>query len=578
MHGRLCCPSPTHKPTHGSTASMLTVVCDKKEKITSMKIFVLLILTCFAYTSTVGQITLSASQIKLLDSIAIQDVPANAPGIATAIIQNGEVIYEKYAGYADLTNNTLIKNSTRFNIASNGKQFTALAILSLIDKKQIRLSDDIRKWFPNLYPTIKEKITVQYLLNHASGIRDCYDLWSLQGYTWWEKSFNNNDVLTLIEQQSDLNFKPNTKYLYSNTNYIILALLVEKVSKKSFVEYTNEMFKQLNMPNTSFEGDFTKIRGQIARSYFNFGTWTTYDWIWNVCGDGNIFSTLEDQVQWEKLVQGKSNTTFNRKTILQSQQIIKGSKFNNYGYGLEFGKYKNLQYSFHEGATGAWKATVIRFPQKNISFVTLTNTGKSIPYNQTRQMADVIFDLKSENAYLVTKPTSIGKLVSEDGILGTYLTENDFAFTFDKKEDKIFLKRVGRNDVELEREADNIFHQKFDPAFKQEFTTNLNGEMQVTAYYTNHSPYTLTKSENIRKDFNFIKINGDYFNKETNTTINVNYLNGEFYEITLGMEYKTKGLLVSNTKMLVDFYSLEFREEELLLNGERIKQVKYKRK
>jgi CubicO group peptidase (beta-lactamase class C family) len=537
----------------------------------------LLLSVCFVSNGQT-QIGLTPKQISLLDSIATQDVPKNAPGIATAIIQDGKVIYEKYAGYADLKENTLIKNSTRFNIASNGKQFTALAVLTLIEKDNLKLSDDIRKWFPTLFPNIKENITLQSLLNHTSGIRDCYDLWSLQGYTWWEKSFNNNDVLALIEKQSDLNFQPDTKYLYSNTNYILLALLVEKVSNKSFVEYTNEMFRQLNMPNTSFESDFTKIRGQIARAYFNFDTWTTYKWIWNVCGDGNIFSSLEDQIQWEKLVQGKGTSPFNKKILVQSQQIIEGSKFNNYGYGLEFGKYKELEYTFHEGATGAWKATVIRFPQKNLSILTLTNTGKSTPNTQTRQMADIILELKPVEAYLVTKPASIGKYVSENEILGTYLTESDFAFTFEKKDNKVFLKRVGRNDVELEREADNIFHQKFDPAFKQEFTTNSKGEKQITAYYINHSPYSLTKVNQIVEGYDFKSINGDYVNSETNTILRLKYMDGMSYKIKLGKSYKTKGMLVSNTKMLVDSYSLELRNGALFLNGERMKEVKYVRK
>ncbi len=543
-----------------------------------MRILLLNFLLIISLASNGQTQTLTPKQIELLDSIATQDVPKNAPGIATAIIQNGKVIYEKYAGFADLTDSTLIKNYSRFNIASNGKQFTALAILTLVDKKKLKLSDDIRKWFPSLYPNIKEKITIQYLLNHTSGIRDCYDLWSLQGYTWWEKSYNNNDVLNLLEKQSDLNFKPDTKYLYSNTNYILLALIVEKVSKKSFTDYTNEMFKQLNMPDTSFEDDFTKIHGQIARAYFNFDTWTTYNWIWNVVGDGNIFSTLEDQIQWEKLVQGKGNSAFNNKIIAESQKLIEGSKFSIYGYGLEFGKYKDLSYRFHEGATGAWKATTIRFAKSNISIVTLTNTGKSIPYNQTRQMADVFFDLKSEETFLVTKPTSVGRYISEDEILGTYLTENDFAFTFDIIDNKIFLKRVGRNDVELEREADNIFHQKFDPAFRQEFTKNSKGEMQVTAYYINHSPYSLTKVNKIENGFDFKSINGDYVNSETNTTLNIKYLEGMDYEITFRKDYKTKGLLVSTHKMLVDFYSLEVQNGELLLNGERMKKVKYVRK
>ena len=542
-----------------------------------MKLFILSIIIILTSTIVSGQ-TLDVNKIKLLDSIATQDVPENAPGIATAIIHDGEVIYYKLAGFSDLSDSTIITEKTRFNIASNGKQFTALAILSLIEKKKLNLSHDIRNWFTNLYPDIQESITVQDLINHTSGIRDCYDLWSLQGYTWWEHSFDNQDVLKLIEKQSALNFTPGTNFLYSNTNYILLALLVERVIGKSFVEYTNEIFRQLNMPNTSFECDHTKIRGPIARAYFNFGTWTTFDWQWNACGDGNIFSTLEDQIQWEKLVQGEGKSSFNRNLILQSQQTIPNSNFENYGYGLEFGKYKNLEYAFHEGATGAWKATVIRFPQRNLAMVTLTNTGKSISYNQTRQMADVILNLKPTATYIKTKPESIGAFVSEDEIVGTYLTESDFAFNFVKKDNQIFLKRIGRNDVELEREADNIFHQKYDPDFKQEFTTNPAGQMQVTAYYVNHAPYSLTKVENIKDTFDFNSLSGEYFNPETNTTIALNFKEGVDYEVVFRGDYQTTGILISENKLLVDFYSLTLDGDNLILNGERIKQVKFLKK
>lgn len=551
-------------------------------KHTKMKILTIVIFTIISYTSVLGQTALTVKQIKLLDSIAIQDVPKNAPGIATAIIKDGKVIYEKYAGYADLTDSTLIKNSTRFNIASNGKQFTALAILTLVDKKKIKLSDDIRKWFPKLYPNIKDKITIQNLLNHTSGIRDCYDLWSLQGYTWWEKSFDINDVLNLIEKQSDLNFKPGTKYLYSNTNYILLALLIEKLTNKTFVEYTNEMFRQLNMPNTSFESDYKNIRGHIARAYFNFGTWTTYNWIWNVVGDGNIFSTLEDQIQWEKTIKGYEISEIKHSIIQKSQELVNQDINDNYGFGLEFGKYKSLSYQFHEGATGAWKATVIRFPIDSISMLTLTNSGKSIPSMQTRQMADVIFDLKNDKEYLVTKPAKIGSYVSEDEIIGTYITQNNFTFEFLKKDDgKLYLKRIGRNDVELVREADNVFNQKFDKDFKQEFTKNENGEMEVTAYYVNHSPYTLTRKKSDWENYDYQALNGKYNNSETDVNIKISHLSNKDYKVLI-VDQENTGLLISPTKLMVNNYVLEFDTEAkkiktLSLNSDRIQNVNFER-
>ncbi|WP_297337878.1 serine hydrolase domain-containing protein [Algoriphagus sp.] len=542
-----------------------------------MKVILVFLFSLLHLSLLRAQSGLPPDIIQKLDSISRQDVPAKAPGIATAIIRNGVVIYEKYAGIADFADSSLIGKSTRFNIASNGKQFTALAILSLVSAGKIKLDDDIRSFFPNLFPQVKTALTVKMLLNHTSGIRDCYDLWSLQGYTWWKESFDNKDVLQLIISQQDLNFEPDTAYGYSNSNYILLALIVEKVSGITFKEFTDEMFQKLNMTNTAFESDHRHRAGPIARAYFNFDTWTTSDWIWEVCGDGNLFTTLEDQIQWEKLIHRQGDSSLPKKLILQSQESIPGSKFKNYGYGLEFGQYMGLDYTFHEGATGAWKATVIRFPERNYSFITLTNTGKSIPSSQTRQLVDAVFKLNSVKNNLVTKPDRVGEYVSEEELQGTYLTEDDFAFTFEMREGKIFLIREGRNEVELERESANIFHQKFDPAFKQEFTNDANGEKQVTAYYINHAPYTLKKTQPIRMGFDPKTMEGEYHNAETKVKIRIDHVGGINYAVTFRGENEIPGLLVSEKKLLVGPYSLEFEETNLLLHGDRIKRVRFER-
>jgi CubicO group peptidase (beta-lactamase class C family) len=542
----------------------------------------MIILLLFIAGNVFGQTKFSENQLKKLDSIATQDVPKNAPGIATAIIKEGNLIYEKYAGIADFKDSLKIDKNTRFNIASNGKQFTALAILTLEDENKIKLSDDIRQYLPELYPKIKAKITIGNLLNHTSGIRDVYDLWSLKGITWWEQSFDNNDVLELVKKQAELNFEPSTKYLYSNTNYILLATIVEKISGKPFKEYTDGIFQKLNMTNTSFEADYSQIDGKIARAYFNFDTWTTYDWIWNVVGDGNIFSTLTDQIQWEKTIQGYGNSEINHNIIQKSQELVNQDINDNYGFGLEFGDYKNLSYKFHEGATGAWKATVIRFPKDSISMLTLTNTGKSIPSMQTRQMADVVFDLKNNKEYLVTKPAKIGIYVSEDEIIGTYITPNNFTFEFLKKDDnKLYLKRIGRNDVELIREADNVFNQKFDKDFKQEFIQNDSGEMEVTAYYVSHSPYTLTRKKSDWENYDYQALNGKYNNLETDVNIEISHLTNKDYKVLIG-EQENSGLLIAPTKLMVNNYVLEFEKESknvktLSLNSDRIRGVNFER-
>lgn len=544
-------------------------------------LLMLLLICCYSVSPAQTENTYTLNQIKRLDSIATQDVPKGAPGIATGIVNNGKIVYERVAGYANLVDSTLITRNTRFNIASNGKQFTALAILVLIDEKKISLTDDIRKYLPTIYPRQNSKITVENLLNHTSGIRDVYDLWSLKGLTWWEHSFTNKDALELIEKQQELNFDPGSKYSYSNTNYILLTAIIEKVTGISFVAYTNDLFKKLNMPNTSFEDNYKKIRGPLAKAYFNFNKWTTYNWIWNACGDGNIFSTLADQLQWEQILQGSTDNNIKRQILERSQQLTDNSTIKNYGYGLEFGTYKGLDYKFHEGATGAWKATVTRFPNKETSIITLTNTGKSTPNTQTRQMADVIFNLNADATYVITKPDKVGSFVSDEDMIGIYLTEDNFTFQFEKREGNLYLKRIGRNDVQLEREADNILHQTYDPDFKQEFNRNEKGEMTVTAYYTSHSPYTLTKSNSDWTGYNYQALNGKFINSETNVTIKIKFVGDKSYDIKAGSQRSTKGLLISPTKLLVDNYVLDIDNASapkmFLLSADRIERVKFLR-
>lgn len=544
----------------------------------------LLALLLTGYFVSVGQAQdyFTPTQVNRLDSIATQDVPKGAPGIATGIVSNGNIVYEKVAGFADLKDSTLITRDTRFNIASNGKQFTAIAILVLIDEKKINLTDDIRKYLPTIYPKLNLKVTIENLLNHTSGIRDVYDLWSLKGLTWWKYTFSNKDVLELIEKQQELNFNPGSKYLYSNTNYILLTAVIEKVMGKSFVAYTNDLFKKLNMPNTSFEDNYKTIRGPIAKAYFNFNTWETYNWIWNVCGDGNIFSTLADQLQWEQILQAKTDNNIKRQIIERSQQLTDNSTIKNYGYGLEFGTYKGLNYKFHEGATGAWKATITRFPSKETSIITLTNTGKSTPNTQTRQMADVVFNLNNDATYIITKPDKVGSFVSDEDMIGIYLTEDNYNFQFEKRDGILYLKRIGRNDVKLEREADNILHQTYDPNFKQEFKRNDKGEMTVTAYYTSHPPYTLTKSISDLTGFKYQSLNGKFINSETNVTVKIKFAGEKSYDIKVGSQKSTKGLLISPTKLLVDNFVLEIenmytRPKMLLLDAGRIERVKFLR-
>lgn len=526
---------------------------------------------------------ITSKQRAQLDKFTVQDVPKGAPGVAVGILKSGKVIYTHYAGFANLQDSIRIGKTSRFNIASNGKQFTAFAILTLAEKNKLSLEDDIRKYLPNLYKDIKQPIKIKQLLNHSAGIRDVYSLWNLQGYTWWEQKFGNTDALQLLAQQQELNFLPGTNYSYSNSNYIVLTEIVAKVMGISFVAYTNQLFKDLGMPNTSFVDDYTNIQAPIAKPYFNFETWQTYDWTCNIHGDGNIFTTLEDQLQWEKLLYTKESNVFSKALLAKSQEVIANTNIDNYGFGLEFGTHKGIPYKFHAGGTGAWKAITLRFPEQDFAIVTMINSGKIDPMAQALQFADVLLNKTDEKESFAIVPAKVGAQVSHQDILGIYRTKSGYIMKFEEREGKLYMIREGRNDILLQREAANIFNEVNDPPFKQEFTKNAEGIMQITAYYPTVAPFTLTRIESDLSTFNFKKLNGAYQNSETNTEFAIKHVEADTYEVTMGGE-QLKALLIKKDEILVNGYNLRFEKDkqgnidEIFVSANRMYNVRYVRK
>lgn len=546
-----------------------------------MRTVFVLLLGLFCASGFGQSVILSDSLRQNLQNIALADVPADAPGIAVAVVADGQVLFQQTGGYASLTDSTLITPETRFNIASNGKQFTALAVLWLEDTVKLSLQEDIRTYFPELYDGISSPITIEHLLTHRSGIRDVYDLWSLQSITWWKQTYDNQDVLDLLGRQEELNFKPGTAYSYSNSNYILLAETIAKVTGKTFVEVTDDLFAKLGMTSTSFVDDHTRIAEPIALPYFNFGTWSKYDWIWNVFGDGNLFASLEDLIRWEQIVQDPAMVDFPSRIIQKSLQLPGDPANSTYGYGLEFDIYRGMDYVFHEGATGAWKASMVRFPEKKLAFLTLTNSGKTIPYSQNRAMVDAVLGLGDQAKAFATEPSAPGTYVSQEQVLGTYLDEGSSVFQLIEEEGDLYLRRYGRNDIKLVREADNIFHQWNDPDFKQEFTANAEGEMEVTAYYWSHAPYTLTRPNVDWIGFEANSLNGTYYNPETGVTMQVEHQEDYQYKVVRG-DRESAGILITPTKMIVNNYRLQWPDpgqsiDHFLLSGDRIGQVRFTR-
>ncbi len=511
----------------------------------------LLIFTILLLTTKVQSQSFNQELTNKLDLQIEKYVEGISPGIAVGIVQNGAIVYEKYIGYSNLENEVKINKNTSFNIASNAKQYTAICILKLIEEGKLNLEDDIRKHLPDLYKNIEHKITISNLLTHSSGIRDVYDLWALKGKTWWKLFIDNGDAIELIESQTNLNFKPGTEYLYSNSNYILLTEIIKNVSKKRFSEFSKALFLELEMPNTSFLTNYMAVIPNKARPYGNWGSWREYPVITEVNGDGALFTTLNDQLKWEKTIQLDNDKILSKKLINQSQSSIEKISFKNYGYGLMFGTYRGLDYSYHDGSTGAYNATFLRFPLQNISIVIMSNNG-NVPTNYlAKQLADIALTFEVDNPVYPAIPEKIERLKDLQNVVGNYKNDVGTIIKITKKDGSIFREIYQRDPVKLINEKKGLFHYETNEELKMNFTNIKKGQQKLTIYLSSQEPSTYYKlpSYNLNSS-DKRSINGRYFNDETDTEILIKFLDNNTFSITKnGRERKAELILKDYLRM-----------------------------
>jgi len=548
------------------------------------KILLLLFLIC--------GINLCSQSLKTFDrdsvtSTLYQHASDDSPGMAVGIVQDGKVTYEHYLGYANLEHQIKIDGDTRFNIASNAKQFTALCILKLVEDGKIGLEDDCRKYLPDLYKEIQDPITITHLLNHTSGIRDVYDLWALKGLTWWELFIDNGDALELLEAQTALNFTPGTKKLYSNSNYILLAEIIAAVTDQDFSQYAKQVFEKLGMPNTGFLSNYMAIVPHKARPYGNWGGWREYPCITEIHGDGALFTSLTDQLKWEQIIQRKQGKGISRKLIAKSQGPIAGSTETTYGYGLEFDRYGEMNYAYHDGNTGAYNATFLRFPVNNLSIVVLSNNA-NVPTNYLAwQIADLCIALEKPTPAYPSDPDTIEKLKRMQAVTGIYQGDGEDAsvIMITEKDGSLYREMYQRDPVKLIPETGGLFEYETIPGLKMNFTSIGQSEQQFTLYKQTQEPSTFRKLSDLDFDgFDKKELNGRYYNAETETEVILQHREGNTYSLTKDGQELNVALIAKDYLRMMGSYKIkgvrdaENRVVGLSVDNGRIRNVAFERR
>jgi CubicO group peptidase (beta-lactamase class C family) len=517
---------------------------------------------------------------KVITKLLYQHTNDDLPGIAVGIIKNGIIEYEHYLGYANLEYKVKVDKDTRFNIASNAKQFTALCILKLIDEGKINLEDDFRTYLPDFYKSIQDKITISNLITHTSGVRDYCDLYALKGKTWWKQFIDNEDALQLLQQQKDLNFKPGTEYLYSNSNYILLAEIVKRVTGQDFSEFAKNMFEELEMPSTNFRTQYGSVIPNMARPYGNWNGWIEEPSITEVHGDGALFTTLRDQLKWEQIIQMNNGKYFSEKILNQSQSPIKSSIDDGYGYGVEFDNFKGLDHTYHNGRTGAYNATFVRFPTKKVSIVVMSNNRDVPPEYLAWQIATLIFDLKEEekedNVY-PGDPDKIEELKKLEDALGVYKGEGDDGtiIRIVEKDGSLYREIYQREPDKLIHEKGGLFEYKRIKGLKMNFTNIGKQNQQFTLYMSSQKPSTYYKQPDLNPNRN--ELNGRFYNAETDTEVTLQFIEGNNYSITKsGRERKAQLVSEDYLRMMSSYEIKIIRDKENKVVGLNVKRNRIK--
>jgi CubicO group peptidase (beta-lactamase class C family) len=226
-----------------------------------------------------------------------------SPGCALSVMQDGQIIYSRGYGMADLDHDVAITPETIFHVASISKQFTAAAIVLLAQDGKLSLDDDVHKYIQEL-PDFGARITIRHLIYHTSGLRDQWALLGLAGWRYSLDLITDDDVMDLMSRQKDLNFKPGEKHVYCNTGYTLLAQIVKRVSGQSFREFTtSRIFEPLGMKSTHFRDDHAEIVKHIAYGYeegkgrnaYRLNV-TNFDTV----GATSLLTTVEDLAHWDE--------------------------------------------------------------------------------------------------------------------------------------------------------------------------------------------------------------------------------------------------------------------------------------
>jgi CubicO group peptidase (beta-lactamase class C family) len=381
------------------------------------------------------------------ESHAVDEVFADltqpgSPGCAMAAARDGRLIYAKGYGLANIEENVAIKPETVFDIGSTSKQFAAASILLLQKQGKLSVNDEVRKYIPEL-PDYGKKITILHMLNHTSGLRDYLTLFELAGENT-DSVTTEDDALDLIVRQKALNFEPGSDWLYSNTGFFLLSVIVKRVSGRSLREFAAEnIFGPMGMKATTYRDEHTQLVANRALAYEakEKGDGFTLDVSYfEQTGDGAVHTSVLDLLRWDE---NFYNGQVGGKELLAEMQEpgkLDSGKLLDYAKGLFVGEYRGLHTVRHGGSWGGYRAELLRFPNEHFSVACLCNLGTARPSRRANKVADIYLGSLMKSAKPATDDDEEAPAKKKETVAVTAEQRKAFEGTFWSEELQVAYK------------------------------------------------------------------------------------------------------------------------------------------
>jgi CubicO group peptidase (beta-lactamase class C family) len=327
-----------------------------------------------------------------VDALLAPWAGARGPGVAIGVVLDGRLAVHRHAGLASVEHGVPIGPATRFRIASVSKQFTCAAILMLAQEGKLSLEDEARRHLPEL-PEYPQPVTVSHLMHNTSGIRDMLEIMR-HGGADLGTPIRLQDLVDGICRQRTLNFAPGSRFLYSNSNFLLLGLIVERLSGEaldSFLE--RRIFAPLGMHDTRVTQNLQEAIPNLATGYFPDGQegWLRAPHAFPLHGEGGLVSSVQDLALW-----GHSFTTrrigAGWQEGLTMQTPFTNGTVNRYARGLVVRPYRGLETISHGGLWPGYRTEFLRVPGQEITVVAISNSGAADPNLLAHRALDAVLD------------------------------------------------------------------------------------------------------------------------------------------------------------------------------------------